>query len=474
MDRERAETFLRLLVETELRRAAARPGDRTTVAGCLTRVMRVARVLTAVEALGDELAGQVLDDFELALGVRGAPTPGHPARPLRCWLGGPHQRRPPGVPDRVVPVGQVIPVHGEQVTGEVTLLSYAQTQAGALLTFVTRPGQLRPVDPDGPWVTMPALPGRPAVRRRGPVMIPYRQFSAADERQTNYQMNYHGNGGRPGQWILRLWPDPPRNLNWLDLTTTPGEPPVRVGLTAAPPAAVTVRRITGSPAEQLLNNLAMRLLVTGAIFPQDMLILLTELALERPGPLPGTVDGLGDAIAALQASGALPPASPGPGQLAALCARLNLTGHGITVPPADDLPEPWLGMLRHRQRTTEQTTPGRDGCAAVAVALPDLAGIRLSILGLTASADGTILHTYASGPMSGAYHGTPERNLAPAIWIHDSYGRWHATRVDGACDGDITMRLEVVPQLSHGTAWIEVIVAGSSAEVRTTLPLRWQ
>jgi hypothetical protein len=36
------------------------------------------------------------------------------------------------------------------------------------------------------------------------------------------------------------------------------------------------------------------------------------------------------------------------------------------------------------------------------------------------------------------------------------------------------MRLEVVPQLSHSTAWIEVILTGPSAEARTTLPLRWQ
>jgi len=105
------------------------------------------------------------------------------------------------------------------------------------------------------------------------------------------------------------------------------------------------------------------------------LILLTELegVLERPGPLPGTVDGLGDVIAALQASGALPPASPVPGQLAALCARLNVTGHGITVPPARDLPEPWLSVLTHRRAAT-RTAPERDGCAAVAAALPAATG----------------------------------------------------------------------------------------------------
>jgi hypothetical protein len=76
--------------------------------------------------------------------------------------------------------------------------------------------------------------------------------------------------------------------------------------------------------------------------------------------------------------------------------------------------------------------------------------------------------------MSGAYYGAPERNLAPAIWIHDSDGCWHATRADRIHDGDITMRLEVIPRLRDGTAWIEVIVTGSSAEVRATLPLHWQ
>lgn len=36
------------------------------------------------------------------------------------------------------------------------------------------------------------------------------------------------------------------------------------------------------------------------------------------------------------------------------------------------------------------------------------------------------------------------------------------------------MHLQVVPPLNHGTAWIEVLVAGQSAELRATLPLRWQ
>lgn len=254
---------------------------------------------------------------------------------------------------------------------------------------------------------------------------------------------------------------------------------MRIELTPAgrPPgsAGVTVNPVTCNAAEQLLNNIAMRLLATGAVFPQDILILLSELALEPPGPPPPeTADGLGDVIAALQASGALLPLSPVPGQLAALCAHMNVTGHGITVPPARGLPEAWLSMLTHHQHTTTRATPGRYACAGVAAALPELDGTRLLILGLTSSADGTIVHTHASGAARHAYYGPPERNLAPAIWIRDSRGRWHATRVSRYHEGDITMRLQVVPPLSHRTARIEVLAAGQLVQACATLPVRWQ
>ena len=475
MDRERAETFLRLLVEAELRRLAEQPGDLAVQAGCITRVIQVARALIAVRALGEEAAGQVLDDFEQALGRWQAWLPGRAGWELRWQIRSTPSRRSPPAPDLAVAVGQVIPVRDEQVSGEVTMLSYAQTESGALLTIVAQPGQLSPVDAEGPWYTMPGPPG---VRRRGPLMIPFRQFTATDEQGASYQMSYIGNGSWPCEWTLQLYPTPPRDLRWLDLSTTPGESAVRIDLTAAgqPPAspAVTISPVTRRPAEQLLDNIALRLLTTGTVFPQYVRILLSEFALQRTGPLPGTADGLGDVIAALQTSGALPPLSPLPGQLAALCARLHVTGHGITAPPAPDLPGPWLSVLTEHEHATTRAAPGSDGCAVAVAALPELDGTMLAILGLTSSADGTILHVHASGPAYHLYYGWPERNLAPAIWIRDSRGRWHATRVREQHEGDITMHLQVIPPLSHRTAWIEVLLAGQSAEVRATLPLHWQ
>ena len=77
--------------------------------------------------------------------------------------------------------------------------------------------------------------------------------------------------------------------------------------------------------------------------------------------------------------------------------RVSVSGHGITAPPARDLPEPWLDMLAHSHRSKTRAAPAGDGCAAAVVAFPDLDGIRLAILGLHTCLGDTVLHVHASG-----------------------------------------------------------------------------
>lgn len=166
--------------------------------------------------------------------------------------------------------------------------------------------------------------------------------------------------------------------------------------------------------------------------------------------------------------------SPVPGQFAALCVQLNLAGHGITAPPARDLPAPWLSLLAHRRRRKPRPVPAHDGYAAAAVGLPELDGVRLSLLGLHNSGDRTIARMYVSRQARWTYWGPAQLNMAPAIWIRDSGGRWHGTRFVRLGEGDLATRLQVVPPLSRSTTWIEIYVAGQSAEVRATVPLRWR
>lgn len=193
------------------------------------------------------------------------------------------------------------------------------------------------------------------------------------------------------------------------------------------------------------------------------------------GALTRLADGLGDIITALQTCGALSPLSPVPGQLAALCADLNVNGHGIAAPSVRDLPEPWLSLLACYRRRKTGATLARDGCAAAAVVLPEVDRIRLAILGLHNCQDSTVVHMHASGPRSEVIYGPHELYAWATIWVRDDGGHWHATRTIGrsGTNSEVALRVEVAPPLSRATAWIEVLAAGQSAEVRATLPPRW-
>jgi len=181
----------------------------------------------------------------------------------------------------------------------------------------------------------------------------------------------------------------------------------------------------------------------------------------------------------------LPPGSPVPGQLAGLCARLGITGHGITAPPARDLPDRWQSMLTPPSR--EPRAPPAPGILAATVAeLPELDGAKIAIAGLHHGERGTIMHLLATGVTLEAGWPYAVRPL-PVLWIRDSDGRWHATCTDGVVSpwGDnganpwtdtrmVTVWLRIVPPLDRGTAWIEISAAGRSARVRATLPLSSQ
>lgn len=158
---------------------------------------------------------------------------------------------------------------------------------------------------------------------------------------------------------------------------------------------MTAGKTALGPGEHLLHTMAGRLLAAAWPARQDML----PPSASTPEALTWLAGGVGDVVAALQACGAVSLLSPVPGQLATLCAGLNVSGHGITAPPASDL-------LAHRyQRRKTGTAPERHGCAAAAVMLPDLDGIRLAILGLHNYRDNTVVHLHASGPMCDAIHG---------------------------------------------------------------------
>jgi hypothetical protein len=459
MNRERAETYLRLLAESELRRMTALPAGqpREPRLALVTKALRAAGVIDAgsAEQVGAELDLAIAARPGLSPGVRLGrltqvqvfPASGSDARSLAS----------PAPPWRVVPVGQVI--RGNGLPGDPLLLAYVQTPAGSRFTMAIGMASLH--------------------------VVP-RQLTATDDRGTSYQLHFTG-GLTTG--VLELRPDPPRGIRWLDLMTASGEPAIRIDLDPPdlpdppdPPGPhgplpdIAVTRTATSPGEILLDVIAARILTsTGrSISPSkpehrdaDTTDLRTFVA-----------DGPGNVTAALLATGALPPTSPIPGQLAALCERLSIPGHGITARPAVDLPQRWQSMLtRHRRTPRPYQAPG-SWATAVAV-LPELDGVQITVLGLYEDEPGTMLHILASGvSLEDDWSYARGVRPLPALWIRDSFGHWHVTRTSGTTPWQDTsmvmMWLAIVPPLEAGAAWIDVLAIAPSAEVRARLPLRWQ
>jgi hypothetical protein len=461
MDRERAETFLRGFAETQLRRA---PLDSWSWARW--RVRTVGDTLVRVGALDAEVAEAIDDDIELALVVR-EPRRGGPrlrprgprtkggvtrhfattsvmtahvrsgpaqSRVSGAVAGGP-PRQPRSAPERIVPLDLRIPMGAGQDRCVVHLLAFFGSGTDACF-----PVHIRLTDP---------TPDPGHTRRFSTAFRLANAMSMTDETGASYLLRFSG-GGNPQDGLhgqLDIEPNPPPGTGWFEITPQDGTP-VRVNLTGAGPApAVTVTPVTRAPGESLLHAYAARLLSQSTL------------------PL---VDVLGDLVAALRAVDALPPHSPVPGQLARLCERQGARGHGIGAEPArdEDLPEQWRAP-GYRQAPA----PHPRNCFATAtVALPELDGARMTIIGLANSTTTTTLYAHVSGVLLDHRNG-----ILPALWLHDEHGNWHTTSLGtwSSSQGESEIQMAVWPPLNRASA-IDILACGQSAEVRTTLPLIWR
>jgi hypothetical protein len=482
MNRERAETHLRLMAEAEMRDSvsakpvSSAPWSADSPNASFPVVAKVAQALTAVGALDAEVAEDILADFAFAVGVRqGSDLGSLGLRSLRLAGWTPFARPMPftwppptgllsaakagaaagerpagpgaGEPDLVLPVGVMIPFRQDRLRGELVLMSYAHTISGARFAVAW-------------WIGDSADADR--VRFAHPAMLPVPDITTTDDKGASYGLRFTGSGGPEWTGDLILDPEPKRDVRWLDIALA-GGPAVRIALGPGSPdgAGPQVRKTGLSFGEHLLNTTAEQLLTIGTDVP---------LRFRAQGPYIGLATGLGEVVAALEAADVLSALSPVPGQLATLCASLRVYEHGITAAPAHDLPEPWLSVLAHYHRRKPEA-PGRDGYAAAGLALPELDGIRLALLGVHNVAGGSVLDVLVSavaGP------------VPLSVWVHDSGGRWHATRQVGsrpprlASSGERRVRLQLTPPLTQSTPWIEVVLVGMSAEVRAKVPLRWR
>jgi hypothetical protein len=481
---ERAETYLRLLAEAELRRAADQlraldaaagtgglpdPGRSPfrTAENASWTIGRAGWILVAAGLLDRDYLAEVATDLHLATQVRSQLLLNEERRrgtQYRFAFGVPGSppsagRAPPprGARQamRVTPVGLALPGAGDRAPWTLHLMSLMRTKTEAVISVA----MCMHWPPDGSSADL-ELTGA------GPHHMPYDQLGAVDDQGTPYQVRFEGGWGGTATWpgFARLSPVPPPDARWLDLV---GDGDHLIRLPLGPPAPAD-RRAMPSAAGPVAAGLAERLLIMAAEH-----ILATGDASggahgHAGGPSPGEI------ITVLQEASAIAADSPVPGQLAALCQRLGATGHGITVPPGEELPAPWASVIAHRGGPAPAGAP--EVFAPIACVLPDVDGARFALAGLSTAAGESQLHVISSGMprLTGQF----EWDWTPGFswWLRDSAGNWHvgtpgAPDTDGNDtfgDGVQAFWLRLTPPLAvPGPA--EIVVTGPATQARTTV-----
>lgn len=459
MDSTAAETHIRLLAESELRRAVASPryswldedfklgGEPPQEAGLL-RVRAALSALCHVGVLGRDAAGRLAGEFTDALAARGlheagtllipapAAAPTGPALAASPGGGAPAGRY------QAIPVGVVVPAEREGHQGEV------HVQA-----LVIGPGRAA-------VVTSFASTWREAARPAGdtpaaqPSFPPFGGSGLTDDQGGSYRLTLEaGEGGWYESGVLGLSAVPPAGTRWLDLPVIPGQS-VRIGLTGAP--AIPVRAEARSPrlpGEMLLGAVADTLLGGGQLVGMGARLLAT---------------GLAEVAGALTAAGTLAPDSPAVTRLAVLCQRraIEVRGPWAARAGAAELPGPWASVLSGSRRQD-----GPRGAAPAAVVLPEIDGARFILAGLASWERQATLLVFAWGWRPQPREFQPQQPFS--WWARDDTGRWHVGRATahGAPAG--TFSLEFSPPLHPGATSLDIILTGRSGRVTATVPLAW-
>jgi hypothetical protein len=391
----------------------------------LRRLAAAANALVTVGAVDEQVADAIVADHEAALALRQRIFPGS-VRMMPARPAG----SPPGGPFGVVSIGARTAIELSGGQAEITLLGLLIGPDRAVLTIAAR--QPANADYDAAEFLMPA---------RG-----------VDNQGGSYRAGFSG-GGSDEEWIgqLTLHPALRPGLRWLDMTFRPGTAPIRIKLDQArPPEAVAIEPLPQAGiAGRYIDTVAERLFASEPRHRPD----------------------LGEDVATFLGAGVITPDSPAIARLVTLSRRLD-----ASVPPSladvpdTELPEKWENVLA--SGTVQDGPTGIVGATAV---LPELDGTRWAIAGLRSKPRSAELHVLGWGRQrhNRHYHAWMPGNFS--WWVRDSAGRWHASSMSSGSWGDdhADLTLELRPALHPEATSIDVIVTGTSGRVLVTLPLEW-
>lgn len=471
MDDERAETYLRRRAEAELRRrprsaADGRAGGLVSAADVTASIMDIGwagQVLRDAGVLAPGTALRIAAELEMALAVRARRDPQRLALRLdRVFMerGDESPTQAPqrgyhglGAPIRVVTLGQRLPIHDERAPCDLYLMTLVSTQSEAVVTVAQRMHW----PADGSSTDLEILGA-------GIQHLPFGQLGAVDDQGRRYRLQFSLGDGDADTWrgLIMLSGAPPPEASWLGLVAD-GTRLIRLDLRpdgsarAAAPAEVTIEQTPGvAPGEHLLAAEAEAIMAS---------------AWDTQGPQGDR--RLGELIQLLADAGAIAADSETPGQLAALCERLGMTGHGISAAPAGQLPGRWASVLA--QRDAAPAGQHQEIFAPLGTLLPDIEGTRFALTGLTSAAGESYLDLVASGLPDRAGTGLYGWGSGFGWWLRDDTGGWHTTAGDDVALHSLgaaaAFRLRLVPPLVSCPDTLEVEVTGRASRLRAVVPV---
>jgi hypothetical protein len=472
---ERAETYVRLRAERYLRvllRPPFRPEDIRWPE--LWEVTRAGRILIAAGLLDDEFVEGLRADIATALSAR---SPKLLARhgpvsrmfqhryrtPAPPWGGAAGPWGGAAGPLRLTPVWQTLSVRSDRAPFDrapfdLHLLTLVRARSETAIITAIR--MYWPEDGSSADLEITGA---------GVQHFPYDEIGATDDRGAQYRLEFDGDSlTTTWQGVLRLLPPMPPGTRWLDLIANGTSRLLRVDLVAATQeplesAGATIEESAGpSAAEWLLAAEAESILSDtwgrAGLFIDSYLTEITSVLMD---------------------TGAIAADSPTPGHLAALCRELGVIRHGITAPPAGSLPGPWASIIAQRKARAAGpppflVAPGPDVFTPLGTSLPDIDGTRLTLAALSSAGSESFLYVAASGLREPVKRFEPGWRPGLSWWLKDPAGHWHmaipANYLTRSPDTGV-LALRLTPPLATYPDTIEVVVTGTSAQVRAIVPV---
>jgi hypothetical protein len=478
---ERAETYLELRAEAELRRRL-----RSAVAGSASGLVSAADVTASIMDI--RWAGEVLRDagvlphgtalriaaeLEVALAVRAQTDPRRLARRLD-WAfrergdeslthASRREYHGPARPMRVVALGRTLPIHDERAPCDLHLMTLVSTPSEAVITVAQRMHW----PADGSSADLEVLGA-------GIQHLPFGQLAAVDDQDSRYRLRFSVGDGGADTWsgLIMLSPAPPPEASWLDLVADETRL-IRLDLRPDGPAQAA------APAEAAIEQ------IPGVAAGEHLLAAEAEAIMASAWDTQGPEGDrrLGELTRLLAEAGAIAADSKTPGQLAALCERLGITGLGITglgitglgitAEPAAQLPGRWASVLA--QRDAAPAGRHQEIFAPLGTLLPDLEGTRFALAGLTSAGGESYLDLVAVGLPERAGAGPYGWASGFGWWLRDDTGGWHTATGNGAALHSLgeaaAIRLRLVPPLASRPDTLEVVVTGASTRLRAVVPV---